>query len=137
MNHHTIKLKEDHNMIVQHPHDPASDWMAPSPPRCSLCNGLKSYPHVQFHSERDIVICAECCEACGKGLILDIIHCNAISEVRRIAGEDITLERTTVSRIVAREKEEAIEKLKREALEDERIESENCSSRDTSESNSP
>ena len=63
------------------------------------------------------MICAECCEACGKGLILDIIHCNAISEVRRIAGEDITLERTTVSRIVAREKEEAIEKLKREALE--------------------
>jgi hypothetical protein len=74
--------------------------------KCNVCGGHLYYPHIQYCY---LYICHECAQHNTKGLMLDLVQCRAILEMKKIADRDVTLERTTPADIkkrdIARDKE--------------------------------
>jgi hypothetical protein len=47
---------------------------------CTLCNGVLHYPFLEWESK--LFLCSRCCKKIKRGLTADLIHINAILDLR-------------------------------------------------------
>ena len=61
---------------------------------CAACKEpLRTYPYLLWLANGDLVVCGECCHKLGRGLIADLIHINAVMEMRDLGYRHFMLEK--------------------------------------------
>jgi hypothetical protein len=70
-----------------------NDAYSPAYPICSFCGDTCCPPFVHWHAQDDLFICSDCCRSLRRGLLADMIHVTAVSDLHNAGYHSQTLVR--------------------------------------------